>query len=242
MTTAINTNTASSTSAVAQSAVNDQTGMTPVEMNAAIKATLAKLFDTMCEVRNTELSQSNTQEVNSWNLQVSAFDHQRESASKTMKSSLLSGAGDVLGGIVSMGCSFGGHAASKGIGKAERSARKSVLETAENLSGDDLNHFMAANEKKLNPHSNLGILGQSGEAVGGLFSSPFSIGSSIVGSGAKKDDSVADLDKSSSSNSLSDAKRYQDQGKETSGDLKGLVRALGEGIINMNKASTPGAA
>lgn len=233
------------TSAVAPQGTSAQSGSsssTPLERKAAMAAAFSELFESMCQLRDVELDSSNTQTVNGWNLQVNAFNKQRDSASKTMKSQMLAGAGEVIGGIVSTGLSFGGAAASKGIGKTERNARRSVLDEAKNLSGENLNSFMKANEKKLNPHRNLETLSQCGAPLGQLVSQPFSIAGTVIGSGAKKLDSVAEFDKFNSSNALKDAQKYENAGKQVSSFFATVEKNLESFVERYSHAITAGGA
>lgn len=238
MATTVTSNPANSSVVQSSSTTDQSVDMSSYDLKAQIIAVFKELVEEACEIRNLQLTSANTQEVSSWDRQVSAFQHQRDSSSKTMKSTILAGAGEVVGGIVSMGCSFGGNAASKGIGKAERAARRSVLDTAKSLSGDELGNYLKANDKVLNPHSKLGILGQCGEPIGKLISQPFSVGGSIIGSGAKKLDSVAEMDKYNSNLALNNAKQYEDAGKKVSSQFASVASSLASAAERFSHAIT----
>ncbi|EAU6194719.1 hypothetical protein EHN25_22590 [Salmonella enterica] len=212
--------------------------MTSFDLKEQIIATFKELAEQACEIRNMQLTSATTQEVSSWGRQVSSFQHQRDSASKTMKSTILAGAGEVVGGIVSMGCSFGGHVASKGITHKERYNRRQALKGAKGLAGDALDNYLKANKRPLNPHSKLGILGQCGEPIGKLISQPFSIGGSIIGSGAKKLDSIAEMDKYNSNLALNNAKQYADAGKKISSQFATVASSLASAAERFSRAIT----
>jgi|GEM_PF-4174575 len=189
---------------------------TPADMKSAIAAAFTELFQSMCELRNVASDASNMQTVNAWQQQVSAFEHQSEAAKKNMKASILTGAGKVIGGVVNTSLKFGGSAISKGVGKTERNARRAALDEAKKLDKSEQSAFLELNDKVIHPHRNFGLLSECSEAIGGVVSQPLDIGASIVGSGAKKLESVADFSKFNSNNALTDAKHYEEVAKSVS--------------------------
>ncbi|HFS5794023.1 TPA: hypothetical protein ACH1J3_004837, partial [Citrobacter werkmanii] len=207
-------------------------GCSKKEMLVAI---FKELAEETSKIRDEQLMSANAQEVSSFNRQLSSFQHQRESASKTKKASIIAGAGEVLGGIVSVGGGLLGHTASKGFGKA-RTTRNNILKAGENLKGDALSDYLKINEKTLNPHSHLALLGQCAEPIGKLVSQPASIASSIVGAGAKKLDSVAELDKYNSNLALNNAKQSVEAGKRTSSLFASATSVLASFSQNMTRA------
>lgn len=242
MTDMVTTNSSQTSGIVTQgtSATSGSLSSTPLNTRMAMRAAFAELAETACELRNSNLEAANTQTVNSWDQQVSSFNKQRESASKMMKSSLLAGAGEVIGGAISTALSIGGPQIAKGVSKTERNARRAVQEEAKNLSGESLNSFMKLNEKKLTPHRNFEILGQCSPAIGQLVSQPFSIAGSVIGSGAKKLDSVAEFDKFISNNAQKDAKQYEEAGKSISNRIASaakMAESFNEGITRALSAA-----
>lgn len=164
---------------------------------------------------------------NNWELTKDAYEHKGKAADSALKASKIEAGVGIASGIATLGLSFGGSIASKGIGSKERSERKDVMGTADNITDPyEREAYLSKNRDVVEPHRKLELMGRNASQVGTLLDSVGKAASSGVSAEVSRENNAADLDKTMSGIAAADQKTSSDAAKRSIDGLRSLTQML----------------